>query len=246
MEEGKLGRKVVVALNNKHGIGAALLHSLHSSPSLGHPLLSNLLLPLRCNSFANGEIITFHDASGPQVSLIILQELPRPESVYAAHEVVNYVAQQAPVQAPDFMLIFVSTIAPAQSLRKGVENSQESSLHAAFFNVPLDLQKLFLEGVRDLPLDIQLGDEFLAALLHFARLSDLPTALLVLPMVKLNPLNATDQDRSSLKIQAIENLGKYLAKNLDLMFSTAMQNGELGDLSSLQSVEMDDWRKLYI
>ena len=207
------------------------IHCLHR--------LSNLLLPLRCNSFANGEIITFHDASGPQVptssclsspvcilcfrssahqlpfivvqvSLIILQELPRPESVYAAHEVVNYVAQQAPVQAPDFMLIFVSTIAPAQSLRKSIESSQESSLHAAFFNVPLDLQKLFLEGVRDLHLDIQLGDEFLAALLHFARLSDLPTALLVLPMVKLNPLNATDQDRSSLKIQVRNHRYKLL------------------------------------
>ncbi|GLJ08714.1 hypothetical protein SUGI_0094230 [Cryptomeria japonica] len=247
----ELSDKVIIFYKDGHAAGTRLSNVLRHSPSSWKKIEMPLEIPLEIYGITDivisGQIINFVDSQDyPQVSLIILQNYESPTSACVAYEVLNFIRSKTSKLSSSLTVIFPCLTVvrnSSQNLRSLCIEDLEQSLYAAEINEASDFSKAIVKGLKILPPTAQICDEFLACMLHFARVLLLPALLLLAPTTRISRSDSKGAHfQQAHETQMLCKLGDLLANHMGLTFSK--------DLLENIAIEIemdaeDDWRRLY-
>eukprot|EP00262_Sarcandra_glabra_P006840 TRINITY_DN19392_c0_g1_i1.p1 TRINITY_DN19392_c0_g1~~TRINITY_DN19392_c0_g1_i1.p1 ORF type:complete len:243 (+),score=33.40 TRINITY_DN19392_c0_g1_i1:84-812(+) len=217
----KLASKVILLIKGVDGFGPSISDALRPNPnsSLTRTETSFEISLERYgikDHKASGDIIAFVDSQGlSQVSILLLQNYEPPVAACAVNEILSSIILQSSCDNPTFILPY---IARAPKLKKELTRPTSATSKVVFYGTLIgpttDFTEAMIVGLQEPPISLQVHYETLACLLQLVRALKLPTVLLVGSSSPSRDQRTRDQD-----LEALKEVGEFLANHADLCFS---------------------------
>ncbi|KAK7258973.1 hypothetical protein RIF29_24566 [Crotalaria pallida] len=235
--------KVVFLFRDTEGFASAVIDALHPHPSSSLTRLDDIFeLSLEGygikNHKASGHVFHYVDHHGIyQVSVLVMQHYEPPVLACALNEVLNKIVEDNSASIPTLLVPFLVASSKVKGKSRSLRSDESKAL---VFGIQIgkntDITQAVLSKTQEPPSSLRIQHETLACFLHFVRVMQLPTFVLI------GQTGQHSENKSDKELEPIHVIGEILASSTGLQFS---EGKVIWNLEKRTVESKEPWRALY-